>query len=224
MEKIIILGFSSAYLPILSEVFNQLFNCKEFDAIKNMDVQEPSHPYQFMEYTYNHYLRDEYDLEANRDGPVYFGVLHSHIKSILFYFFKNKYGIERERYLDWVHPISSVSKNLVHENALGISSMSVVYPFCNFGFGVNLKRSSSIGEHTTLGDFVSINPGVTLSGLVTVGEGTEISTGASCVHDITIGKYCLIGSGSVITKGIPDGVAAYGNPCKVMRKIERWEK
>jgi acetyltransferase-like isoleucine patch superfamily enzyme len=39
---------------------------------------------------------------------------------------------------------------------------------------------------------------------------------------VTIGKHTLIGAGSVVTKDIPDGVIAYGNPCKVIRKNERW--
>ena len=165
----------------------------------------------------------EYDFESNAGIPVYFGVLHSHIKYILFHFFKKNYGIGRERYLNWIHPMSSVSKSVAYKNGLGASEMSVIYPFCDIGFGVNIKRNASIGEHTNIGDYVCINPGVALSGSVSVGEGTEISTGASCVHDINIGKHCLIGAGSVITKDIPDGVVAYGNPCRVIRKNERWE-
>ena len=51
---------------------------------------------------------------------------------------------------------------------------------------------------------------------------------------VTIGEGCVIGAGSVVTKDIPDGVFAAGNPCKVIRKIteedsiykkeELWEK
>lgn len=36
---------------------------------------------------------------------------------------------------------------------------------------------------------------------------------------VTIGKGSVIGAGSVITKSIPCGVFAAGNPCKVIRKI-----
>ena len=31
------------------------------------------------------------------------------------------------------------------------------------------------------------------------------------------GDNCIIGAGSVVVKDIPDGVTAYGNPCKVVR-------
>lgn len=36
---------------------------------------------------------------------------------------------------------------------------------------------------------------------------------------ITIGDDCVIGAGSVVTKDIPRGVVAAGNPCRVIREI-----
>lgn len=45
---------------------------------------------------------------------------------------------------------------------------------------------------------------------------------ASCVTvcgGVTIGKNSVIGAGSVVTRDIPDGVFAAGNPCRVIRKI-----
>ena len=36
---------------------------------------------------------------------------------------------------------------------------------------------------------------------------------------VSIGSDSVIGAGSVVTKDIPDGVIAAGNPCKVIRQI-----
>ena len=36
---------------------------------------------------------------------------------------------------------------------------------------------------------------------------------------VTIGAGSVIGSGSVVTKDIPAGVVAVGNPCRVLRAI-----
>lgn len=36
---------------------------------------------------------------------------------------------------------------------------------------------------------------------------------------VTIGSNTVIGAGSVVTKDIPSGVVAAGNPCRVMREI-----
>ena len=100
--------------------------------------------------------------------------------------------------------------------------LTVVSSMSKIGFGVTLKRSASVGHHAVLGDFVNINPGAILSGYVTIGEGTEIGSGAVLSNHVKIGKRCLIGAGSVVTRDIPDGVIAFGNPCKVVRENDKW--
>lgn len=58
-----------------------------------------------------------------------------------------------------------------------------------FAFPIRIGNSVWIGGH------VVINPGV------------------------TIGNNVVIGSGSVVSKDIPSGVIAMGNPCRIMREI-----
>ena len=41
---------------------------------------------------------------------------------------------------------------------------------------------------------------------------------------VTIGSYSVIGAGSVVTRDIPAGVIAVGNPCRVMREITEADK
>ena len=36
---------------------------------------------------------------------------------------------------------------------------------------------------------------------------------------VTIGDNTVIGAGSVVTRDIPSGVVAVGDPCRVMREI-----
>ena len=36
---------------------------------------------------------------------------------------------------------------------------------------------------------------------------------------VTIGSNVVIGSGSAVTKDIPSGVVAAGNPCRIIRQI-----
>ncbi len=48
---------------------------------------------------------------------------------------------------------------------------------------------------------------------VWIGGNTVINPG------VTIGNNVVIGSGSVVTKDIPSGVVAAGNPCRVIREI-----
>lgn len=39
------------------------------------------------------------------------------------------------------------------------------------------------------------------------------------VPGVHIGRNTVIGAGSVVTKDIPEGVLAVGNPCRVLREI-----
>lgn len=41
---------------------------------------------------------------------------------------------------------------------------------------------------------------------------------------VSIGDDTIIGAGSIVTKDIPSGVIAVGNPCKVIRKITQSDK
>lgn len=54
---------------------------------------------------------------------------------------------------------------------------------------------------------------------VTIGDNVWIGGNVIINPGITIGSNVVIGSGSVVTKNIPDGVVAAGNPCRVIREI-----
>ena len=46
-----------------------------------------------------------------------------------------------------------------------------------------------------------------------------IGGGANILAGVRIGSRAVIGAGSVVTRDIPDGVLAAGNPCRVIREI-----
>lgn len=54
---------------------------------------------------------------------------------------------------------------------------------------------------------------------VTIGDDVWVGGNVVINPGVTIGNNVVIGSGSVVTKDIPDGVIAAGNPCRVIRKI-----
>ena len=56
---------------------------------------------------------------------------------------------------------------------------------------------------------------------ITIGDGCWLASGVTVCGGVRIGKGCVIGAGSVVTKDIPDGVFAAGNPCRVIRKITK---
>ncbi|WLD12117.1 sugar O-acetyltransferase [Planctellipticum variicoloris] len=55
---------------------------------------------------------------------------------------------------------------------------------------------------------------------VTIGSDCWIGGGAIICPGVTIGDRTVIGAGSVVTRDIPAGVIAAGNPCRVLRTID----
>lgn len=56
---------------------------------------------------------------------------------------------------------------------------------------------------------------------VAIGDGCWLGGGVIVLPGVTIGKGSVIGAGSVVTKDIPPDCVAAGNPCKVIRRINR---
>ena len=56
---------------------------------------------------------------------------------------------------------------------------------------------------------------------VTIGEDVWIGGSAVICPGVAIGDRTVIGAGSVVTKDIPPDVFAAGNPCKVIRELNK---
>lgn len=54
---------------------------------------------------------------------------------------------------------------------------------------------------------------------ITVGRQCWIGAGAIILGGVTIGDGTTIGAGSVVTRDVPSGVLAAGNPCRVIRDV-----
>jgi maltose O-acetyltransferase len=54
---------------------------------------------------------------------------------------------------------------------------------------------------------------------VDIGDDVWVGGGAIILPGVRIGSRAVIGAGSVVTRDIPEGVFAAGNPCRVIREI-----
>jgi len=87
-----------------------------------------------------------------------------------------------------------------------------------------------------IGDFTLFGPAVQIYGAmhpmdaalrrqqefgrpVTIGADVWVGGGAIILPGVTIGDRAVIGAGSVVTRDIPAGTFAAGNPCRVIREI-----
>ena len=220
MEKLILLGHSNGGVPILIDQAFETFGIKDFLVVKNLDLPDISYPKGSLQVVHVNEL--DISLEAIKGYPVQFGVHNCPAKNIIYRHFLTRYGLDSSSYLSLIHSQAYVAPSAVLGAGAFLEPMVVISSLAELGFGVTIKRSASIGHHSKIGDFVCINPGAVLSGFVEVGEGTVIGSGAVISNNVKIGRRCLIGAGSVVTKDIPDGMIAFGSPCKPVRENDAW--
>ena len=103
--------------------------------------------------------------------------------------------------------------------------------YANFGLTMVDDTHIYVGDYTLFAPNVvvataghPIDPELRAKGLqynaaVHIGKNCWIGAGALIMPGVTIGDNTVIGAGSVVTKDIPAGVVAVGNPCRVMREI-----
>ena len=54
---------------------------------------------------------------------------------------------------------------------------------------------------------------------IRIGSGVWLACNVVVLDGVTIGDGAVIGAGSVVTRDIPPGVVAAGNPCRVIRRL-----
>ena len=93
--------------------------------------------------------------------------------------------------------------------------------FANFGLTIMDDARVYIGNNVCFGPNVSLmattHPLIAQERMGMDAEGR--TTMAEYADEIHIGNNVVIGAGSVVTKDIPDGYLAFGNPCKPVRPI-----
>jgi maltose O-acetyltransferase len=116
--------------------------------------------------------------------------------------------------------------------------------FCDYGSNIRLGQRVFFNFNcvvldvceVTIGDFTLFGPAVQIytathpmnAGLrrrqefarpIRIGSDVWVGGGAILCPGVTVGSRTVIGAGSVVTRDIPDGVFAAGNPCRVIREI-----
>lgn len=218
-KKITLLGCATEYLPVIFDICYDRFGKSLFHIYKNISVDtEPELPVKNRDYEI--IMHEPVEKFEDSDSPVFLGVPGPYGKRNVYSYFMEKWNIEKPGYGRLLHPSAIISHSTHLEPAVLLEPGVVVSSQTTLGFGVTVKRNSSVGHHCRIDDYVEINPGVTISGRVHVGEGSIIGSGAVIRNGITIGGHTVVGMGSVVTKNIPAGVVAFGNPCEVVRENE----
>lgn len=151
------------------------------------------------------------------------------------------------------HPEQAARREEIMRKLLARTGKAFVIepPFyCDYGYNIeigegffaNMNLVILDGAKVTFGDNVFIAPncgfytaghpldveqrnkGLEYAYPITVGNNVWIGAHVAVMPGVTIGDNTVIGAGSIVTKDIPSGVIAVGNPCRVVREITEEDK
>jgi len=116
--------------------------------------------------------------------------------------------------------------------------------FCDYGSNITLGKRVFFNFNcvvldvcpVTIGDFTLFGPAVQIytpmhpldamerrgkefGKPVTIGSDVWVGGAAVICPGVTIGSRSIVGAGAVVTRDIPEGVFAAGNPCRVIRSL-----
>ncbi len=131
---------------------------------------------------------------------------------------------------------------------IGVGSWIMPRFQCDYGYLVRLGANSFLNydailldcAQITIGDDVSIGPRAQLltalhpmdehelrrqrwerAEPIAIGDNAWLGGGVIVCAGVTVGANTVVGAGSVVTRDLPDGVLAVGNPARVVRKLDR---
>ena len=116
--------------------------------------------------------------------------------------------------------------------------------FCDYGSNIDLGERVFFNFNclvldvcpVRIGDYTMFGPGVQIltpihpmnaeqrrgkeyGRPIEIGSDVWVGGSALILPGVTIGSRSVIGAGSVVTRDVPEGVFAAGNPCRVVREI-----
>jgi serine O-acetyltransferase len=103
-----------------------------------------------------------------------------------------------------IHPAAKIGQRVFFDHAMGVV----------------------VGETAEIGDGCTIYQGVTLGGTSlykgakrhpTLGQNVVIGAGAKVLGGFTVGDNAKVGSNAVVTKPVPAGATAVGNPARIIQ-------
>ena len=116
--------------------------------------------------------------------------------------------------------------------------------FVHFGRNVyaNFNLTLVDDTHIFVGDCTLLGPNVVLATAghplvpelrekayqfnapIRIGRNCWLGAGVIVLPGVTIGDNVVVGAGAVVTKDLPDGVVAVGNPCRILREIGQQDR
>lgn len=136
--------------------------------------------------------------------------------------------MEAPIFIDNIHELrigknfySNVYFSYIGGGCASIGDNVFIGPFCTLACGMHAllpdERNIHIDEDGSAHDYEYGLP-------IQIGNNVWIASNVTILGGVKIGDNSVIGAGSVVTKDVPEGVLAAGNPCRVIRKITKADR
>lgn len=120
-------------------------------------------------------------------------------------------------FVNVIHPSANVARDVQIGSGVAIMAGASINPGTRVGDFCFVNTNASVDHDNVLDEFSCLQPNAATGGNVRVGSFSAISIGANVIHGINIGSHTVVGAGSTVLTDLPDGVVAYGTPCRVIR-------
>jgi sugar O-acyltransferase (sialic acid O-acetyltransferase NeuD family) len=120
-----------------------------------------------------------------------------------------------------IHPRAYVAPDARVAQGTQVLAHATVATECRLGEACIINTAATVDHESVIADGVHIAPGATLAGAVEVDEAAFIGAGAVLLPRVRVGADAIVGAGAVVTRDIPEGQVAFGNPARVQRERRR---
>jgi len=152
-------------------------------------------------HVYNHLLPSEFEKQQEI------------IKS-LFGYIKGSFTLTAPFWCDYGYNIEIGENFYANHNCVFLDAAKIT-----FGNNVFIAPNCCFSTATHPIDAERRDRGLEFAYPIKVGDSVWFGAGVMVLPGVSIGNEVVVGAGSIVTKDIPSGVVAAGNPCKVLRKI-----
>jgi len=216
-SEIIFLGASDFSLAMMMEIIDDQHEHPVVTVVRNTN-HSLDHPYETKTTSVRLIESDRWEKDSS--SIIYLGVNKPNTKLAVFEYFRDNFEIDIHVYQSLLHSSSVIASTVEKPSGLVVHPLTVVSAHTRLGEMLSINRGVTVGHHTSIGAFTTIHPGANVAGCCDIGDGVTLGMGCNVIDGTKIGSGSVIGAGSTVTKDIPSGVVALGQPAKIIHTIE----